>query len=115
MAQLTASTGASTGGSGASSSGDGASGSGGAGRICDEQGARAPPAELPAAAHAELRAAFRLYDRDKSGTIDMDELRLAMTSLGARAADAERTMAAADANGDGVISFDEARPSHRTL
>ena len=41
-----------------------------------------PPKAIGAAELAELRAAFELFDKDKSGTIDKAELGALMQSLG---------------------------------
>ena len=46
---------------------------------------------LPESARKELRSAFSKFDEDNSGQIDLDELKHAMRSLGAREADAEST------------------------
>lgn len=59
-----------------------------------------------------LRAAFAEYDEDGDGVITAEELRRALRRLGLSREEttAERCaemVAAVDANGDGVISFDE--------
>jgi len=63
--------------------------------------------DLTDGAREELRAAFNVYDRDGNGSIDLNELRLVMREMGAKEADAETAMAAADTARNGVISFDE--------
>ena len=62
---------------------------------------------LPPVVQAELRTAFALFDLDRSGHIDANEMRQAVRSLGAKPAEAERLLAAADTDGDGRISFEE--------
>ena len=53
----------------------------------------------------ELRAAFRVFDRDGSGTISADELRQVMKSLGENLTEDEidEMLKEADSNGDGSI------------
>ena len=53
----------------------------------------AAAAALPKAAREELKAAFAAFDRDGDGTIDLAELRDALSSLGASEGDAEATLA----------------------
>jgi len=65
---------------------------------------------LPHGALEELQAAFAAYDTDGSGTIEADELRTAMLSLGVgESAAAERTLQATGhrTGDDLVISFDD--------
>ncbi|KAF5366604.1 hypothetical protein D9758_008978 [Tetrapyrgos nigripes] len=58
---------------------------------------------------AELRAAFAVFDSDKSGSITADELKKVMKKLGEDLTDAEidAMMKEADVNGDGQINFEE--------
>lgn len=58
---------------------------------------------------AELRAAFNVFDADKSGTISSDELRAMLKSLGDDMTDKEINdiIREADSDGDGNISFAE--------
>ena len=60
---------------------------------------------------ADLRAAFRLFDTDGSGTIDRRELREAMRSLGYSIKDAalDKMIGDIDKDGDGTIDFNEFR------
>jgi Ca2+-binding EF-hand superfamily protein/tRNA A-37 threonylcarbamoyl transferase component Bud32 len=81
-----------------------AEGTGGA-RSSDGGGRGGP--DLTTEALDELRDAFRAYDVDGSGSIDLDELRGVMRSLGAPDGEAERALKAADMTGNGLISFDE--------
>ena len=62
---------------------------------------------LPAEALEELRAAFQAYDIDGNGTIDLEELKGVLRSLGAPEGEAERTFAAAHTKQGGGISFEE--------
>ena len=57
----------------------------------------------------EIEDAFNLFDKDKSGTIDMSELNLAMESLGVQSKDINlmRAMADGDTNKSGGIDFEE--------
>jgi len=57
----------------------------------------------------EIQDAFNLFDKDKSGTIDMSELNLAMESLGVQNKDVNlmRAMADGDTNKSGGIDFEE--------
>lgn len=54
---------------------------------------------------AELRAAFRVFDKDDSGTIDTAELRHLMKSIGEDLTDdqIEEMIREADKDGDGCI------------
>lgn len=62
---------------------------------------------VPGVVLRRLRDAFRLYDADGNGTIDLGELKAVMKRLGAPEGQAEQTMAAADTLHNGVITFDE--------
>ena len=57
----------------------------------------------------ELRAAFDAIDTDKSGDIDIDELRAALAEANLAKDDAivERMLAFGDVDGDMEVSFDE--------
>lgn len=54
---------------------------------------------------AELREAFKVFDRDNSGTIDADELRHIMKSIGEDLTDEQidDMVREADKDGDGLI------------
>ena len=65
------------------------------------------PQDLSAEALEELRAAFKTYDADGDGTIDIGEMRVLFRSLGADEAQADAALRGADLQGDGVISFAE--------
>ena len=56
-----------------------------------------------------LMDAFRVFDRDGNGVIDIDELHHIMVALGENLSEDEirATLAEADADGDGVINFEE--------
>ena len=55
------------------------------------------------------REAFKLFDKDGNGTIELDELRQVMCSLGQTPTESElnQIIADADMDGDGTIDFDE--------
>ena len=55
------------------------------------------------------REAFKLFDKDGNGTIELDELRQVMCSLGQSPTESElnQIIADADMDGDGTIDFDE--------
>lgn len=57
----------------------------------------------------EVREVFDQFDSDGGGTIDVDELRMAMRSLGQNLtkAEAEALMLELDTGGDGSIEFAE--------
>ena len=65
--------------------------------------------EIDPAKEAELRTAFELFDKDKSGSIDKVELAAVMESLGVTLTESElATMyVEMDPSGDGVIDFKE--------
>ena len=71
------------------------------------RGGETSSANLSGEALDELKDAFKVYDTDGSGSIDLNELRALMKSLGAAESEAERTLMAADTSHDGVITFDE--------
>ncbi|XP_033736501.1 calmodulin-like [Pecten maximus] len=58
---------------------------------------------------AELRNAFKLFDKDKSGKIDFEELRVALSSIGESLTDeqVQKMLQEADRNGDGEIDYEE--------
>jgi len=57
----------------------------------------------------ELRRAFDVFDKDKSGSISRDELKSLMDSLGQKLSESEldQIMNTVDENNDGEISFQE--------
>ena len=57
----------------------------------------------------EIREVFEQFDSDGGGSIDVDELRMAMRSLGQNLtkAEAEALMLELDTGGDGTIEFSE--------
>jgi len=57
----------------------------------------------------ELKAAFRCFDKDGSGTIEQAELRAIMTTLGQKMTDAEvdEMWKEADNDGSGTIEYRE--------
>ena len=62
---------------------------------------------IPPSALEELKEAFKAYDTDGSGTIDLQELKSVMENLGAKEGEAELVMKSADTMKNGVITFDE--------
>ncbi|KAJ0164890.1 Calmodulin [Colletotrichum tanaceti] len=60
-------------------------------------------------AEEELKNAFKVFDRDGSGTISAEELRHVLTSLGENMTPAEidEMIQMADKDGDGSIDYDE--------
>ena len=60
-------------------------------------------------AEAELREAFELFDKDRSGSIDKEELGLVMKSLGQDLSDSDLATlyVQMDPSGDGSIDFEE--------
>ena len=52
-------------------------------------------------------AIFNLYDRDRSGTLTVDELSKALSSCGMEPEEIEELFGQSDENADGVVSFDE--------
>ena len=67
------------------------------------------PRELDATQEAELRQAFELFDKDGSGSIDKEELKAVMLSLGQdlTESDLSTLYAQMDPSGDGTIDFGE--------
>jgi Ca2+-binding EF-hand superfamily protein len=57
----------------------------------------------------EIREAFDLFDTDNSGTIDANELKVAMKALGFEANDQEvkQMIASIDTDGSGTIDYEE--------
>lgn len=66
-------------------------------------------ANAPDVRDAELREAFRVFDKNNDGAITPDELAAVFLSLGEQLSEAEvaAMIASVDANKDGLISFDE--------
>ena len=58
---------------------------------------------------AEMREAFKIFDRDGNGYIDLRELKTVITRMGEPLSDEEATeiFKAADLNGDGKLDYDE--------
>ncbi|KAL4869489.1 hypothetical protein BDV12DRAFT_167821 [Aspergillus spectabilis] len=58
---------------------------------------------------AELREAFAVFDKDKSGSISADELRQVLRSIGDDVSDndVDEMLRLADVNGDGSIDYEE--------
>lgn len=54
----------------------------------------------------KLKAAFRLFDKDNSGTISPDEIRKVL-GIGSSDLHLSKLIAEIDENGDGEIQFDE--------
>jgi len=56
----------------------------------------------------EIREAFKLFDTDDSGTIDSDELKVAMRAMGfePKRDEVRRMIAESDRDGSGTISFE---------
>lgn len=57
----------------------------------------------------ELKNSFKLFDKDKSGTIDVEELKKVLTSIGEKLSDKEVDVLfrEADRNKDGHIQYSE--------
>jgi len=57
----------------------------------------------------EMREAFLVFDRDKSGSVTASELKHVMNNLGEQVTDeeVEEMIQEADADGDGELSFDD--------
>lgn len=55
----------------------------------------------------ELQASFKVFDKDNNGTIDKNELKKVLTSLGEKLKDSEvdEMFKAADVNSDGKIQY----------
>ena len=58
---------------------------------------------------AEMREAFKIFDRDGNGYIDLKELKTVITRMGEPLSDkeAEEIFRVADLNGDGKLDYDE--------
>ena len=56
-----------------------------------------------------MREAFKIFDRDNNGYIDLRELKTVITRMGEPFTDeeAEEIFKAADLNGDGKLDYDE--------
>ncbi|KAI0159261.1 hypothetical protein BJ166DRAFT_593454 [Pestalotiopsis sp. NC0098] len=63
----------------------------------------------PSDAEKELREAFKVFDRDNSGTISAAELRNVLSSLGEDLTDEQidEMIQSADKDGNGAIDYDE--------
>ena len=91
-------------------SGAGAAVAGGA----DGTGVTAAELPLSEPARKELEMAFKLFDEDGSGAIDLEELKHAMRALGTSEGNAEAMLETLDTNHDGTVSFDECVAQHRS-
>ena len=58
---------------------------------------------------AEMREAFKIFDRDGNGYIGLKELKSVITRMGEAFSDieADEIFRAADLNGDGKLDYDE--------
>ena len=58
---------------------------------------------------AEIKEAFKMFDRDGNGYIDMKELRMVITRIGQplTAEDADELMKDADLDGNGKLDYNE--------
>lgn len=58
---------------------------------------------------AEIKEAFKMFDRDGNGYIDMKELRMVITRIGQplTAEDADELMQGADLDGNGKLDYNE--------
>jgi len=67
-----------------------------------------PPTNLTTDELEEIREAFKLFDTDDSGTIDSDELKVAMRAMGfePKRDEVRRMIAESDREGSGTISFE---------
>ena len=56
-----------------------------------------------------MREAFKIFDRDGNGYIDLKELKTVITRMGEPLSDkeADEIFRAADLNGDGKLDYDE--------
>ena len=65
------------------------------------------------AAEDEMKAAFRVFDKDGNGQISVPELRHVMTSLGEDLTDEEldEMIREADYDGDGYVSYEGTVPT----
>ena len=66
------------------------------------------PEQLTADQLEEIREAFKLFDTDDSGTIDADELKVAMRAMGfePKRDEVRRMIQESDRDGSGTICFD---------
>lgn len=56
----------------------------------------------------KLQAAFRMFDKDNSGTISADEIKVVLSqSKGLSESAVQEIIKQVDENGDGIISFEE--------
>jgi len=65
--------------------------------------------KVPCCLSELFREAFQLFDKDGNGTIEIDELKIVLSSLGQPATqeELEELMKLADIDGDGTIDLDE--------
>ena len=65
--------------------------------------------ELTEEQKQEIREAFDLFDSDRSGYVDAEEIKVAMRALGVEPKDSEiqKMISEVDADGNGQIEFDE--------
>jgi len=61
----------------------------------------------PASIRASLRKLFNLYDRDKSGTLDLTEIKKLLVKLKLSDVDAQTLISQSDTDHDGSLNFEE--------
>ena len=59
----------------------------------------------------EIREAYRVFDKERTGVIDISEMRLILSNLPEKLSDAEieEMLRTADKDGNGAFSYDEFR------